>query len=66
MENEILERLVRLESKLDLVLPVVLEKNKIIEAKVNELDRDVSFVKRAVTLVWTVTMGLVGIFYTRH
>lgn len=73
MDQEIRDRLARIESKLELILPHISQSHTKLEGshddlvkRVDKIDSDVSFARRGLALAWTVLIGLAGIFYTKH
>lgn len=58
MEQEDRDRLTRIETKLDMVMPHI--------EKIQSHETDISFIKRLTIGVWIFATTLAGIFYTKH
>lgn len=58
MQSEDRDRLIRVEMKIDALLPHV--------KTITRLDKDISFIKKSLGIVWTGIVGLVGIIATSY
>ncbi len=58
MQSEDRERLVRIETKVDMLLPYIETTSK--------LDKDMSFIKKALGVVWAGIVAIVGMLATKY